>query len=559
MTFTSPSPIREPRPEDGAAQPDFGTLQPAPSLQSTLLLSGLTSSLNPLSSGEADGPPRDMVDLSFPPRAMSDPSFLNADRGALVRLVRASDRTRIMRNALGMATRLRAASGATSAIDGCSQELTPAAQHGQDNSAIASPSSAGCPRVGSNESDISASLDTWGCTCAVVNLILGNAVFTLPYGFLLSGWISAPLVIITIGLFCYTAILMGHALEEARIVGFVQPDYGIVGELAFGRRFRSFFTLFCVGECFFMCVFFLVFIAETIARPLRLPKDLLIAAAAASGALLSLVPKRFIALVSVVGLGLTVTCAFVVVFHGLSLHHWGDGQSLYGKRGPCGAVYTVSFVAIAVADHPVFPGLYNSVEEPKDFVKGIKYGFSFFTLAAVVLCCTSYLTFGSTLQSVVLINIGHDGYYNPIARLAWMQIVANMLIAFRSLLVLPSFIRPVVGAIQDTFLGVAELRVDARLRSKRRGVRLFLIFAAFGLCAVAAVALVDFLPEVENLTSSLFKSMNALIIPCWSYYRLCKGHLVGKPLQRLFLFVVIFGAIFWGCYGTYSAMVNIAR
>jgi hypothetical protein len=346
---------------------------------------------------------------------------------------------------------------------------------------------------------------------------------------------------------------MGRSLQVAKDKGFFEPDYGIVGELAFGQRFRAFFTFFCATECFFLNVFFLVFISETIGTPLRLPKDLLTAGAATLGVLISLIPKRYVALLSIIGLALTLCCTAAVVGYGFSLQPWNQGQSIYGRDGPVGLVYTVSFVGICVADHPVFPGLYNQAEKSSNYFRGLSVGFLLFTCIAVVLGSCSYLVFGSISQKVILSNLGHDSNDDKMPGLAWLGLTANLFIAFRTLLVLPSFIRPVVGVVQDIVFGVAGWD-ERSCMSRRTGGRVVLLSVSFALCAGAAILLQDFLSEIEALTGSLFKSINALIIPCLSYLRLCRT----RPIERVYITVIIAAASVWGVYGTYDSLRKIS-
>lgn len=394
----------------------------------------------------------------------------------------------------------------------------------------------------------SGNLSIWGCTAAVVNLILGNAVFTIPYAFSLGGWMGIPVVILTVLVFLWTAVLMCHTLDQAKNYGVCEPDYGVVGQLAFGPSFRGFFTAFVALECFFLCVFFLAFIAETLAEPTECPKSVLIAGAAAVGTLISLIPKRFVALVAAIGLCLPLACVVSVLACGLSLPTWGRSQSLFGTTGAQGALYTVSFIAIGIADHPIFPGLYNSAKKPEYFVKGLHLGFAIFGFTAVALGGCSYLTFGSVVQPVVLSNMAHDRDLKPIAGLEWIETTANLLIGFKSLLVLPSLIRPVVCVVQ----GLVGMSPEPEL--KNRKLRVFFIVLSFALCSLATVAFCDFLPEIEALTSSLFKSINSLIIPCWSYYRLCKPKAL---FIRLLLFTVIVCGTVWSVCGTWIAVSSM--
>lgn len=395
------------------------------------------------------------------------------------------------------------------------------------------------------ESQPPANLGTMGCAAAIVNLILGTGIFTVPYCFSKGGWQQAPIVALVIGIFWWTAYLLGRALDEARGRGYPQPDFGIVGELAFGPKFNGVFTFVCCGECFLMSTFYLLFIAESIKIVWPTSKVLLIVLAAASGVGSSLVPKQYIAVVSAMGVFLTFSCVVALVGCGVSLEHWDTGQSFQGKVGLSVSLHSLSSVAVAVGDHAIFPGVFNIVKTRENFERGTALGFTFVAVSVLIMATVAYITYGDALKEIALANMGRDLGGDPVPGQGWIGSTANLLIAVRTVLALPSFIRPVVAILQDALVGE---------RSQTDCLRFGLLTLAFAACAGAGIVLADHLTEVEDLVSAMFKSLNGIVIPCLCYLRLCKPT---KPHLVLAIILISIAGAVWGIGGTVLSVYGI--
>jgi len=63
---------------------------------------------------------------------------------------------------------------------------------------------------------------------------------------------------------------------------------------------------------------------------------------------------------------------------------------------------------------------------------------------------------------------------------------------------------------------------------------------------------------VESLVSSMFKSVNAFIIPCVGYYALCGSKLRGKPFKRFLLLLVLSMGVLYGVVGTITSLLSLS-
>jgi len=400
---------------------------------------------------------------------------------------------------------------------------------------------------------------------AVANLILGATIFILPHGFVLSGWIGAPVVVLATLMMLYTANLLGDVLEEIEARGHPVADYGAVGELTFGPKFKPVFQGFCLIECLFMSMLFLVFIGHCMHATFMLPQTLVVFSAASLSILLTLVPQRYVSVLSLFGILMTVFASGALTASGLLLpaKMITDSQSLLGSNGFSGAFTVFAAVALCVGDHAVFPSVYSDVASHDGAVyrAGMSRGFYMFLGLALLVSATAYATFGTALDPMALTNIGKGLQGGALHGFpSWIAVGCNVALAVRSLVVLPHFLAPVISSVMKTWSPRAAHNLELRLPSsagQTSAIRLLATCLTFYACASGACLLAGRLTELETLTSSLFKSMNAVIIPCWGYFVLCQHRLRGKPLRTFFLLAVLVAGVIWCIFGTAFAVSTL--
>lgn len=410
-------------------------------------------------------------------------------------------------------------------------------------------------------------LSAWQVGFSVANLILGNAVFTIPYGFVKCGWSSAIFIILSVGVMLYTAALLGDVLNDMEDienrVHRKELDYAAIGELAVGQAFRPVFAMFCVGECFNMVVFFLVFTGSSLGSTFSCSSTRMIWMGAFLGSFFTLIPDRFMAVVSAAGIFLVLGAVLVVVCSGLALAADGvdQGQSFLGTDGLFGLPGVMGTVGMAVADHPVFPRLYCASRSRESYRKGLGIGYSIFLAVALMLSTAAYATYGTSIKSVVLTNIGQDAHGMKLKNFpAELTVVCNVALSIRCIQVLPAFLNPVIQQIEQIVVHMSDGRswLPSKLSQSRwnPASRFMLTLVSLFVCAHISVCLSEVLFELETVVGALFKSANAFVIPCWGYLVLCRARLEGKAFKKAGLMALLVVGFVYGIVGTIAGLTS---
>eukprot|EP00427_Karlodinium_veneficum_P020153 CAMPEP_0169147568 /NCGR_PEP_ID=MMETSP1015-20121227/48303_1 /TAXON_ID=342587 /ORGANISM="Karlodinium micrum, Strain CCMP2283" /LENGTH=164 /DNA_ID=CAMNT_0009215811 /DNA_START=172 /DNA_END=663 /DNA_ORIENTATION=- len=153
---------------------------------------------------------------------------------------------------------------------------------------------------------------------------------------------------------------------------------------------------------------------------------------------------------------------------------------------------------------------------------------------------------GEAIDQLVLTNIGRDAKHENFSGVpVWVGPAANFLLAVKSAFICVSWQKPVLAALHDVSWRLAiDLYAPDDLESEVYLIRdsprkfcgrMILILGTLLLCTFLAVQFEEILDALEALTSSLFKSLNAIIVPCWAYYTLCGSQLQDSPKLRVLL------------------------
>eukprot|EP00747_Dinoflagellata_sp_TGD_P216782 gnl/TRDRNA2_/TRDRNA2_89274_c0_seq1.p1 gnl/TRDRNA2_/TRDRNA2_89274_c0~~gnl/TRDRNA2_/TRDRNA2_89274_c0_seq1.p1 ORF type:complete len:404 (-),score=49.81 gnl/TRDRNA2_/TRDRNA2_89274_c0_seq1:45-1166(-) len=368
----------------------------------------------------------------------------------------------------------------------------------------------------------------------------------------------------------YTALLLADVLEVCESKGYQSPTYGDVGTATFGPSFKSFFEIFCVGEVFFVAVFFLVFVGQGLGHVLHGIVDIrdIMITATAMGMLIFYIPKRYLGFLSVLGIFLTLLALSAILTSGLVLlpDNVNTSQSLLGTVGLLSLPRCVSGLAVAAGDHAVFPSLFAATDA-SSFRNGLVMAFFTFFITVLVLCVLAYWTFGTSLDTVAVNNIGVDTHGNPDGVIPGsFTLVCNMLLVARTLTVFPNFVTPSI-VLFTQFLkkgfGVdfslpegnedeMSLLYDSPSAFFRRFVLVCMVFSTVCFCGVLCA---DIISELDCLVGSLFKSVNVIIIPCAGYLRVCTAEVA--TAKRATIFALLILGVLWGAQGTVSFVQTV--
>jgi hypothetical protein len=307
---------------------------------------------------------------------------------------------------------------------------------------------------------------------------------------------------------------------------------------------------------------------------LGLHKSDVIWGAACSGVLVTLIPLRFSALLSGFGVFLVVGAVLAVVTSGLVLldaDRVNNSQTLFGDMNVYGVPIVMGGVALAVADHPVFPDVYATAQDKDTFKKGLVIGFLIFLAIAISLCIFAYLPFGIDLHPVVLTNIGKDSHGERVKSIPpWLSMACNAALSVRCIQTLPAFLRPCVAVLREilkcvscqilNLSGPEKMETELSLlipQPLKFFGRMMLTVFVYTICAFCADLLSGLLMEITTLMGAFFKSLNAFILPCMSYAIICRKQMQSKPVRRCLVIIILMIGVSYGVLGTFSAIMSI--
>ncbi|KAK1359545.1 Solute carrier family 32 [Heracleum sosnowskyi] len=211
-----------------------------------------------------------------------------------------------------------------------------------------------------------------------LNALSGVGILSIPYALASGGWLSLIFLFIIATVTFYTALLIQSCMDADSNIR-TYPD---IGERAFGRKGMGFeINGFRIGanQSF-------ILIVALIILPTMLVNNMgVLSYISATGVVAS-----FVILGSIFWTG---------AFEGIGFHE--KGELLNWKGIPTAAsLYVFSYCA-----HPIFPTLYISLGNKKNFSKVMFLSFLLCTIPYALIAVFGYLMFGSMLKSQITLNL----------------------------------------------------------------------------------------------------------------------------------------------------------
>lgn len=369
----------------------------------------------------------------------------------------------------------------------------------------------------------------------------------------------------------YTGILIKRCMQADPGI----RSYPDIGDKAFGTRGRLLISVFMNLELYLVATGFLIMAGDNLHN--LLPNvnfeihGLAIGGHRTFVLLVALVvmPTVWInnmttlSYVSATGVVASVLILVSILWSGISdigFHHKGELLNWSGLPT------AFSLYAFCYCAHPVFPTLYNSMRNQRQF-SSVKFDFLktlylhliqqqksltsvllLLFLQVLLLCfvlCTftyvsmailGYLMFGSELKSQITLNLSTDklsskvaiytALINPIAKYALM-------------------LRPIVDAIEDRFLSC----------SKKRFHSLFLRTILLSSSVFVALT-VPFFGDLMSLVGAFLSVTASILLPCLCYLTISGAHR-RLGFELVFIYFTVFMGVIMFVVGTYTSLVQI--
>lgn len=255
-----------------------------------------------------------------------------------------------------------------------------------------------------------------------INTLMGIAVFSLSFGFRLSGWVlGVSLLVLCSAINNFTAKVLGAILRK-------NPELQTYGDIAYlygGKRTQIFatftFTLDLLGASLSLILLFAD--SFTLLFP-SVSQDIFKLILVVITLFMSFMPLNVLSMVSLTGIMSTISILVLIVISGLLVKK-GDEGSLLGPSAtslwPSSLLEVLLSIGIFMAPwggHPVFPELYKDMRHPKKFNNCCNVTFLSCLHLNLLVAVMGYLMFGNhvedSLTKSLMGNKDLPSFINPL-------------------------------------------------------------------------------------------------------------------------------------------------
>ncbi|KAI3699724.1 hypothetical protein L2E82_44195 [Cichorium intybus] len=377
-----------------------------------------------------------------------------------------------------------------------------------------------------------------------LNALSGVGILSVPYALASGGWLSLLLLLtIAISTF-YTGLLIKRCMDTDPTI----KSYPDIGHRAFGKTGRIIVSITMNIELYLVATGFLilegdnlsnllpqigfdfygihvggnksfvVIVASIILPTIWLNNMSILSYISASGVLASLI---------ILG-----SILWVGEFDGVGFEERGKMVNWKGMPS------AISLYAFCYCAHPVFPTLYTSMKDQRQFKKVLLLCFIFCTITYSSMAIFGYLMFGSNLNSQITLNLPTDKLSS---RIAICTTLVNPIAKYALM------VTPIVETLEERFLSFYNTRKFSIL------IRTTLVIST----VIVALSL-PFFGYLMSLVGAFLSVTASIILPCLCYLKISGSYRrFGFESASIGLIVLI--GIVVAVVGTYTALVDIAR
>lgn len=375
-----------------------------------------------------------------------------------------------------------------------------------------------------------------------LNALSGVGILSTPYALASGGWLSLILLFIIAIVTFYTALLIQSCMDADSSIR-TYPD---IGERAFGRKGRILVSTFMNLELYLVATGFLILEGDNLNNlspgmgfeingfKIGGNQGFIIIVALIILPTILLNNMGLLSYISATG----VVASFVILgsifctgaFEGIGFHEKGELLNLKGIPT------AISLYAFCYCAHPVFPTLYTSMGNKKNFSKVMFLCFLLCTITYALIAVFGYLMFGSMLKSQITLNLPIN---KVSSKIAIYTTLVNPIAKYALILT------PIIHTIENRF----------RSYCKKRSFSVFI--RTILLISTVAVALtVPFFGLLMSLVGAFLSVTASILLPCLCYLKISGAY------QRFGFQVGIIGCILIFGFailviGTYTSLVEI--
>ncbi|GAA0164157.1 hypothetical protein LIER_19862 [Lithospermum erythrorhizon] len=377
-----------------------------------------------------------------------------------------------------------------------------------------------------------------------LNALSGVGILSVPFALASGGWLSLIILFIIASLTFYTGLLMKRCMDMDSSIR-TYPD---IGEHAFGTTGKTIVSITMHLELFLVATGFLILEGDNLHNLLPnmsfeingfniggnqsfvmivgliilptvwLDNMNILSYISASGVIASMV--------------LLVSVLWAATFGGIGFHNKG---TLINWRGLPTAI---SLYAFCYCAHPVFPTLYTSMRNQKQFFEVLQVCFILCTFCYAAMAVLGYLMFGADLTSQITLNLPtssinskvaiYTTLVNPIAKYALM-------------------VTPIVDAFETRFISQ---------RCYRRQLSLVIRTTLVASTIIVALSL-PFFGQLMSLVGAFFSVTASVILPCLCFLRISRTYQERFGLELIAICGIVLVGVSIMIIGSYVAILDI--
>ncbi|PUZ55967.1 hypothetical protein GQ55_5G256400 [Panicum hallii var. hallii] len=378
------------------------------------------------------------------------------------------------------------------------------------------------------------------------NVISGVGVLSVPYALAQGGWLSLALFALVGAVCYYTGELVARCMRAG---GDAVRSYPDIGQLAFGRRGRKAIGAVMYAELYLVAISFLILEGDNLDKLLPgtsvgLPGGYLLRGRQLFTLVATVVilPTTWLrdlsvlAYVSAVGLVASAALTASLAWAGVAEHGFhARGGNVFSLAG---LPTSLSLYFVCFSGHGVFPTVYTSMRNKKDFTKVLLGSSLLCSLNYALTAVLGYLIYGDDVKSLVTLNLPSGKVYTRVA-------------------ILTTLITPLAKyalVIQPITTGVEEKLSLGSQGSLPRAA----ISTAVLVSTVVAACTMPFFGYLMSFIGSSLNVTVAVLFPCLSYLRIYvpRGGVRGAEVAAIVGILVV--GVCVAVVGTYTSLHQIA-